>query len=169
MASGAGATSQPVALRPAERGAAPTSHLVVELVASERLCTSALRSPLEEEQGAYRGEGTEGPIPVGEEEEEAASVGMTEESEELGAETVFDPEDVELNDALLMIEGWLTAHLHTTDPGTGGDAKKNTGEGEEEEEAPSAVDARAMETAEAPPDRSDELRNRRHAADYYES
>lgn len=166
------------------------SHLVVELPGAAQLCSTAMNSPAEnspsgdaEDQGEYPGSASdgsavEGAVPGEEAEGDGdglAGEGMVEGSDEvLLSDDNLDASELELNDALLLIEGWLTAHLHTNTPLVDGPADRgqgyangaaSRGADEDEDEPPSAVDARAMETAETPPARSEEIRRPRPADD----
>jgi hypothetical protein len=190
-ASPAGKTAAAVLLSPAGDAAAARTmgtHLVVELPGAVQLCSTALNSPAvnslsadAEDQGGEPGAASgasavRGTVVGVEEEADAdglAGQGMVEGSEEVPlTDESFDATELGLNDALLVIEGWLTAHLHASAPLVDGAAGRGRAKGvasgraeeeDEEEEEPSSVDARAMETAEAPPARSEELRRPRAA------
>jgi hypothetical protein len=169
------------------------SHLVVELPGAVQLCSSAMRSPAEftpladaGDQGKYHGAASDASAvegaPSGEDaeddEEGLAGEGMVEGSDQVPLlDDNFDATELELNDALLVIEGWLTAHLHASAPLVDGPADRGKGglngaasggADEDEDETPNAVDARAMETAEAAPARSEEIRRPRPAGELVE-
>lgn len=174
--------------KPKSRSAAAsltTEHLVVELAGAEWLCStlpgSELDSEEEEEEDGWdkfiepapsQTSNLVGSAEGEDDGDELAGVGMVEGSDDVVLELPqFDADDETLNDVLLMIEGWLTAHLHANAPVAEPTFDGASPPGDEEDEfgdsstAFSATDARAMETAEEPPARSEEIRRPRAAGD----